>query len=68
MKKIPPRRKMGNITNDEYLEIVKGFVKRVANHWAHWLQYKGRACRDKQICKACNLVCKGFSERYAKKV
>lgn len=68
MKKIPPRRKMGNITNNEYLEIFRGFVKRVTTHWINWLQYQGRACRDKQICKACDLVCKGFNKRYAKKM
>ena len=59
---------MGNITNNDHLEIFRQFVKRVTIHWINWLQYQGRACRDKQVCKARDLVFKGFNKRYAKKM
>lgn len=68
MKRIPPRRKIVNIKNCEDLEMINDAGLRMTNHWIHWMHYKGRACRDKQICKGYDLLSKGFNKRYAKKM
>lgn len=68
MKRIKPRRKIVDIKNCEDLEMINDFAWRITDHWIHWLQYKGRPCRDWQIWKASDLVFKGFNKRYAKKV
>lgn len=68
MKKIKPRRKVGDITNHEALELIEAFTGRLTDHWIRYKYYLGRACRDKQIYKASDLVFKGFKKKYAKKV
>ena len=68
MKRIKPRRNVGDVTNHEALELIEIFTRRVTDHWIHYRNYLGRVCRDKQICKASDLVFKGFKKKYAKKM
>ena len=68
MKRIKPRRRVGNITNGKGIEIIATVTLRVMNHWANWKNYKGRVCRDKQIWKACDVVLKWVNKRYVKKM
>lgn len=68
MKRMKPIRNVGDVTNHETLELIEAFTSRCTDHWIRYKHYLGRACRDKQICKASDLVFKGFKKKYAKKM